>query len=173
MNYRHKWPSALFLLFAVISNSSAQPAAIPGFVSVQTTVHFDAENSDRQWSIPIKATGGHTEYILSLQPQYWAGGRIEGVDLVLKRSDSAEGTPNLLEPTGEWHGLQAYKFPAAVLAQGIEKANFGPKRSIYVRQFGLVIQIEVVAANVSKFSAGNYKLDALDLRVNVHNLVLL
>jgi hypothetical protein len=97
MNYHRQRLFALFMQFAVISSLAAQSAGIPGIISIQTTLHFDAKDSDHRWLIPIQSTDGQTEYILSLRPQYWAGGRIEGVDLMLKRSDSAEGAPNLLE----------------------------------------------------------------------------
>jgi hypothetical protein len=72
-------------------------------------------------------------------------------------------------PAGSSHGLRAYDFAADDLAHGVKKPAFGEKRTMSLKNLGLVIQITVSKATVSQISAGSYQLDALDLQIEVHN----
>jgi hypothetical protein len=92
------------------------------------------------------------------------------LELVLRRSADKSDAPNLLDPTGSRHGLQAYDFAADDLAQGVQKSAFGEMRTVPVKSLGLVLRIAISKAAVSTISAGNHQLDALDLQVEVDNL---
>jgi hypothetical protein len=91
------------------------------------------------------------------------------LELVLRHPSDKTDAPNLLDPTGSRHGLQAYDFAADDLAQGVQKSAFGEKRTVSLKKSGLVVRIAVSKATVSPISAGNYQLDALDLQIEVDN----
>jgi hypothetical protein len=77
--------------------------------------------------------------------------------------------PNLLDPTGTRHGLQAYDFAANDLAQGVQKSAFGEKRTVSLKSLGLIVRITVLKVAVSPISDGDYQLDALNLQIEVDN----
>jgi hypothetical protein len=115
-------------------------------------------------------TDGRTVYALSLEPDFDVRHHIVTLELVLRHSTDKSDAPNLLDPTGSRHGLQAYDFAADDLAQGVRKSAFGEKRTVPLKSLGLVLRIAISKAAVSPISAGNHQLDALDLEVEVDNL---
>ena len=129
------------------------------------------DSNQAKWSIPIKSSDGHTVYTLSFDhPFLWVGGQLEGVDLVLQRPHDKADAPNLLEPPGNWHGLQAYMFAADDLAKGGQHLAFGEKRTITVNKLGLIVRIVVLNAKVSPISSEDFQLDSLNLKIEVDNL---
>jgi hypothetical protein len=120
--------------------------------------------------VPVKASDGSTVYVLALEPDFDVEHHAVTLELVLRHSGDKTDAPNLLDPTGRRHGLQAYDFAANDLARGVQKSAFGEKRTVSLKSLGLVVRIVVSKASVSPISAGNYQLDALDLQVEVDNL---
>ena len=88
-----------------------------------------------------------------------------------ERTESAKtDASNLLDPTGRRHGLQAYDFAADDLAQGVQKSAFGEKRTVSLKNLGLVLEIAVSRAAVSPVSGSRYQIDALELQIEANNL---
>ncbi len=139
----------LAAFLAVALSLSHQLSAQPRIVPVQTTASFSIESADSPWSVPIKTTDGRTAYVLSLEPWRDVGKRLIGADLVLRRAQARSGSSNLLEPTGNWHGLQAYDFLGRDLAQGTQKTAFGEQRTIVVKRLGFKVHIALLSAKVS------------------------
>jgi hypothetical protein len=132
---------------------------------------FSAGSARSEWSIPIKSTDGRTVYILSLNPEFWAGAQeVEGLDLVLRRSSEKRNATNLLAPTGNWHGLQSFNFPAVDFANGVEKSVFGGKRTIFVRRLGLAIEVEILKAKIGPTRLEQYELEELGLKIQIDNI---
>ena len=136
-------------------------------------LHVDASVSTQpgksSWNTPIKGAGGAEVYVLSLEPDFDVGDNIVTVELVLRRAGSLSDAPNLLDPTGSRHGLQMYDFAANDLAKGPEASVFGAKRVVVLDRFGLVVTAEILSATVKQVSSGNYRLDRLDLQIEVNN----
>jgi hypothetical protein len=148
------------------SNAVAKPRIIP----LQTNAAFSSRSPESHWSVPIKSTDGSTVYVLSLEPDFDVEHHAVTLELVLRRSGDKTDAPNLLDPTGRRHGLQAYDFAAKDLSQGAQKSAFGEKRALSLKGLGLVVRIAVSNAAVSPISAGNYQLDVLDLQIDVDNV---
>jgi hypothetical protein len=104
-----------------------------------------------------------------LEPDLDVGHHVVTLELVLRRPGAKPDAPNLFDPTGKRHGLQAYDFAADDLAPGVQKAAFGAKRTVSLKSLGLVVRMDVSKATVSPVSAGNYQLDALELQIEVDN----
>jgi hypothetical protein len=148
------------------------PSAVakPRLIPLRTSLTFSSRSPEGSWSVPIKSTDGRTVYVLSLEPDFDVGHHIVTLELVLRHSADKSDAPNLLDPTGSRHGLQAYDFVADDLAKGVQKSAFGEKRTVPLKSLGLVLRIAVSKAAVSPTSAGNHQLDALDLEIEVDNL---
>ena len=149
----------------MVSDAAANPRIVP----LRTSARFSAQSAENRWSVPIKSTDGRTVYVLSLEPELDVGNHIAELELVLRRPSARNDAPNLLDPTGIWHGLQACDFPGRDLAQGVQKTVFGEKRTIHLKRLGLVVRIAVLKATVSPISAGDFQIDALDLQIVVDN----
>lgn len=148
---------------------NANAVARPRIVPLRATATFSSQSPENRWSVPIKSTDGGSVYVLSLEPDFDVGHHIVTLELVLRHSGDKTDAPNLLDPTGKRHGLQAYDFAADDLAQGVQKSAFGEKRTVFLKSLGLVVRIDVSKAMVRPISAGNYQLDALDLQIKVDN----
>jgi len=156
----------LLVMLGLYTNASAKSRIVP----LQSRATFSALSSENNWSIPIKSTDGSAAYVLSLEPQFDVGHHIVTLELVLRYPGDKTNVPNLLEPKGRWHGLQAYDFAAGDLAGGVQKSAFGEKRLVFLKSLGLKIRIVISKVIVSQFSAGNYQLDALELQIEVNNV---
>jgi hypothetical protein len=156
---------SLAAILNLLSNAAANPRIAP----LRTNVTLSSESAENRWSLPIKTTDGRTAYVLSLEPDFSVGHHLAALTLVLRHSGDKADTPNLLDPTGVWHGIQPCDFVANDLAQGAQKSVFGEKRTILVKNSGLVARIVVSRATVSPISADNYQLDALDLQIEINN----
>jgi hypothetical protein len=147
------------------ANATTRPRIVP----VRGTATFSSQSPESRWSVPIKSTDGSMVYVLSLESDFDVGHHVVTLQLVLRGSGDKANAPNLLDPTGRRHGLQAYDFSANDLAQGVQKSAFGEKRMVSLKNLGLVLRVAVSKAAVSPVSAGNYQLDALDLQIEVDN----
>jgi hypothetical protein len=157
--------AASLATLSLYSSAVAKPRIVP----LRTSATFSSLSPESRWSAPIKSTGGSTVYVLSLEPDFDAGHHPVTLELVLRHPGDKIDAPNLLDPTRKRHGLQAYDFAAEDLAQGVQKSAFGEKRTVTLKNLGLVVQIAVSKAVVSPISAGNHQIDALDLQVEVDN----
>jgi hypothetical protein len=157
--------AASLVTLGLLSDVSAQPRIVP----VGTSATFSSRSPENRWSVPIKSTDGSTVYVLSLEPDFDVGHHVVTLELVLRRSADKTDAPNLLDPTGNRHGLQAYDFAANDLADGVQNSAFGEKRKMSLKNLRLVIQVVVSKALVSPVQAGNHQLDALALQIEVGN----
>jgi len=157
-------------IFAGVLSLTSNAATMPRVAPLQTRVTFSAQSGENWRAIPIKSTTGKTVYVLSLEPYFEIKKHITGIDLVLRHPGDEADAPNLLEPTGRWHGLQAYDFAGGDFAQGVQKSAFGEKRTVTLKNLGLVVRIAVSKAIVRPVSGGYYQFDALELQIEVDNL---
>lgn len=149
---------------------AAGPLAAPTIVPKHFALHFLPELDAGDYTEYIVASTGVKIYVISLEPERDTRGRVAGVDLVLQDVKSSGRESNLLSPKGNWHGLQPYDFVAADLAQGAAKSAFGARRSIAMKQRGIVVRMSISRAEVSSVPGGSYELKRLDLIVSVENL---
>jgi hypothetical protein len=157
---------AILAVSAGISTSFA--ATTPKIAPLQTRMTFSAHSEGRR-SVPIRSSDGSTSYILSLEPDFDVGHHVVTLELVLRHFGDKVDGPNLFDPTGPRHGLQAYDFAADDLAQGGPKSVFGRKRVLRLDDLGLVVRIIISGAVVHPVSAGNYQIDSVDLEIEVDN----
>jgi hypothetical protein len=150
---------------SLISNAVAKLLIIP----LRTSVTFSAQSSESRWSVPIKSTDGRAVYVLSLEPDFDVRHNVVTLELVLRHPHDKSDTTNLLDPTGRRHGLQAYDFAANDLAQGVQKSAYGERRTVSLKNLGIVLRIVISKATVNTISPGNSKIDELDLQVEVDN----
>ncbi len=87
-------------------------------------------------SLKVEAIDGKS-YELALKPGLDAKDNVVVVDLVLRRVGSDQ---NLLEPTGRWHGLQAFNFGANDLANGPDRAIYGATRKFLIKREKYIIE---------------------------------
>src|SRR5271157_826148 len=120
-------------ILSLLSNAAANPR----IVSLRTNVAFSSESAVNRWSVLIKTTDGRTAYVLSFEPDFSVGHHLAALTLVLHRSGDKADAPNLLDPTGTWHGIQPCDFVANDLAQGVQKSAFGERRTVPLRGLGL------------------------------------
>jgi hypothetical protein len=156
---------SLVTIPSLLSNAATNPRIVP----LRTNAAFSSESAKKHWTARIKTTDGRAAYVLSLEPDYSVGNHLAVLNLVLQRSGDKPDAPNLLDPTGIWHGIQPCDFVANDLAQGAQKSVFGVNRTILVKNLGLAVRITVAKAMVSPTSAGNYQLEALNLQIEVDN----
>jgi hypothetical protein len=136
---------------------------------------ISAQTAKKPWSIPITSSEGNTVYFLSYMPEYWVGGHLGGVDILLRRAGAGDGGANLLAPAKNWHGMQPFIFAANDLANGAEKSAYGKERTIPIGKLGLVVRITIVDASVGLISVGEPQLepqlDRLELQIEIENAV--
>jgi hypothetical protein len=123
----------LYRLLALLLCPFANAAANPRIVPVRTNAAFSSQTSERRWSVPIKTIDGRTAYILSLEPEFDIRQRPLTLDIVLRRPGDKAGSPNLLEPNRQWHGLQPWMFNANDLALGPQKSGYGKTRTLTLK----------------------------------------
>jgi hypothetical protein len=158
--------ASLFLALPSLFNLASGPNIEP----LSTKVIFTSKTPDTDWSIPLKSSAGGTLYVLSLKPESDSYGHVLSLNLVLRHSDGKPDTHNLLEPKGNWHGLQEYMFAADDLAKGTRHSAFGAKRKLILPDLGLVLRAVISNAAVAPFTRGNFAIKRLDLEISVENL---
>jgi hypothetical protein len=164
------WRFIFTFFLAEVLGLTSNAATKPKIVSFHTKAAFSAQSTERTWSVPLKSRDGRTIYVLSLEPDFYVGHQVEGLDLVLRYPSDQRKNSNLLAPVGIWHGLQSYMFQAADFEQGAENTAFGKSRTISVKRLGLEIRVTVLNMSISPISNGAPQLDALDLQIDVDNL---
>jgi hypothetical protein len=155
-----------FVGFFSLISGAAEPRIVP----LRAEAVFSAKNAQNLWSVPIRSTDGRTVYVLSLEPSNDNHHHPVVVSLVLRRIGDKPDSPNRLDPTGKWHGLQAYDFAGRDLKDGVQKSAFGEQRTVPLRNLGLIVHISVSKAVVSPVSTEFYEVDTLDLQIKVDNL---
>jgi len=65
--------------------------------------------------------------------------------------------------------LQPYDFAADDLANGVQKSAFGQKRTVVLKNLGLVVAITVANASINPTSAGHYQIAVLNLEIQIDN----
>lgn len=162
-------PHSIFIACLATLGSSLDAASKSRIIPVRTNVSFSSQSSEDRWSIPVKATNGSTVYVVSLDPEFSVGQHLAALTLGLRHFGDTPDAPNLLDPTGIWHGIQPCDFVASDFTRGIKKSVFGEKRTIRPKSVGLVIRIVVSKATVTPTSANTYQLEALDLQLEIDN----
>jgi hypothetical protein len=150
--------SAPLVLAMALLGTSVGAAGDRG--SLRATVRFDRTCSTNAW---FGAFGGKKHYVVSLEPVFDLSYEPIGWDLSLKGFGETE---NLLEPAGEWHGLQAYNLGAEDLAHGIDRSAFGRVRSFKSDGGRTTITLEVQEAAVATDSKGRLRLTVLKVLVS-------
>jgi hypothetical protein len=163
--------SAVPFLFALVAfglfaNAEARREIVP----LRASASFSSRAIVNLWKMPILGTDTAPVYVLSLEPDFDVRHRVTTVELVLRRAGDSTSAPNLLDPTGTRHGLQAYDFAAADLSNGIGKSAYGQKREVVLKRLGLVVSIVISKATVSSVSATDFQIDELNLQVEVDNV---
>jgi hypothetical protein len=138
-------------------------------IPMRTKVTFSSQSPENLWSVPIKSVDGKTIYFLSLVEDTDLEHHPITIELKMRRSGYKPDGANLLDPTGIRHGLQAYDFAADDLAQGVQKSAFGEKRTVRLKDVGLVVQIAVLKAAVCGISTRSHQIDSLELQIDVNN----
>ena len=155
--------------FLVILSLPPLAMATPKITPLKTNATFSARFPESRWSAPIQASDGRVAYVLSLEPDFDVDHHVVTLELVLRRAGAQRDAPNLLDPTRKRHGLQAYDFAANDLVNGAQKSAYGENRTVLLKSLGLMVQIDVAKAVVSRASAGTYQVDALELQIRVDN----
>jgi len=156
--------AAAFLAIAAFAPSAM---AKPEIVLLRTKATFSAQSPESHWSVPIKSSDGGTVYILSLEPDFDTRHHVVTLELVLRHPGENSTSANLLDPTGKRHGLQAYDFAAADLAQGADKSAFGEKRVLSPKNLSLTLQVTISRTTVKPTSEAAYEIERLDLQIDI------
>lgn len=160
-----------FALSLVIGALGVVPIAAVSMsiVPLRTTARITSQLIGGRWSVPVKSSNGNVAYILSLEPEVDVGNHLVFVELVLRPAGKNAAKTNLLEPSGNWHGLQPFMFPANDFVDGVEKAAFGKTRKWTLKSLGLEVQVTVKEAKVRPISS-DYQFDSLNLDIELSNL---
>ena len=162
----------LFLLPVIVLLSGLRTPGHSRIVPLRTTATYPSRPSGSNWHTVIKGTDGKAVYVLSLEPDFDVGHHLITLHLLLHRPGDKADTPNLLDPTGNRHGLQPYDFTAKYLAPNEGGPTTGEKRNLSIGNLGLSVQVVISKAEVSPISDGEYQLqiDKLELQIEVSNL---
>lgn len=158
-----------FFTACLVTAAMFNGVARAGIVPLRATATFSAGSPENRWSVPIKSSDGRLAYVLSLEPDFDVGHRVVTLELTLRRPDEKANSPNLLDPTGRRHGLQAYDFAADDLAHGAQRSVFGARRMVSLKNLGLVLRVVISGARVTPISTGRYQFNALVLQISVES----
>lgn len=136
-------------------------------LALHVNANFSAKSVDKPWSASIKRKDGSTAFVLSLAPDFDVGHNVVVLDLVLHRPSAKADDTNLLAPTPFVHGLQAYVFAAGDFVGGVEASTYGRERVIAAKGLGLVVDVQVLKAVVSKVSKDDFGMESLELQIDV------
>jgi hypothetical protein len=119
------------LLFAILVFPAAEAQAAP------------ANHAELLWpggaSASFSANG--TTYWATLKPEKDVDGNIVLIDLVLTRTGRAR---NLLEPKGNWHGIQPFDFGARDFRHGATRSIYGTDRIFPIGRERLRVHVRSV-----------------------------
>jgi hypothetical protein len=157
------------IVVLLVTLGAALSATSEGISPLHAQAVFSRSSPGKAWSEFVRTTSGKKVYRLFFDPQRDVSGILVGVDLVL--SDSMHGPGlNLLNPPGNWHGLQPYDFVASDFLHGPNKSGFGAHRVISVDRKGIVVDIDVLDVKVSASPGGKTQIDTVNLSIDVQNL---
>ncbi|MHB1206090.1 MAG: hypothetical protein ACYCZX_11005 [Rhodospirillaceae bacterium] len=128
-----------------------------------------------EWpNLTIKAANGSPAYVLTLWLQKDIKGNLSHIDLVLHLPGTRADASNLLDPSGRWHGLQAYDFNASDFTNGPERSIFGKTRTIEIknRKFNVTFSIskaEIVPVADHPIEGGEHAFTAFAVDIDVKN----
>jgi hypothetical protein len=159
----------LLLISALVLCPLLQAGTNTRIFPLQTSATFSFTSRETRWSVPIKAQDGSAAYFLSLEPDFDTGHHVVTLELVLRQAGKGRKGPNLFDPTGRLHGLQAWHFNADDLAHGVEKSAYGNIRTVPLKSLDLKVRVVVSDATVSPISSGRYELEAIHLQIDVAN----
>lgn len=155
---RYSAPLVLITLsFGSMVCGSSDPAVL------RATVQFDRARSANAW---FAAFGVKQHYVASLQPVFDISREPSGWDFAVTAPGETE---NVLEPSGNWHGLQAYNLVADDLLHGIDRSAFGRVRSFRING-GISIRLEIQEAVVAPDAKGNARFSLLKVLVTADGL---
>jgi hypothetical protein len=145
--------SRLLRVVAVLVLSIAALLQGPGSAqgaSFQAVLRYSAKPQERLMSLPIATLDAHGTYEVSLVPEVDTDQHVVVLDLVLgRRGEKADTSRNLFYPPGtNWHGLQPWIFGASDFRRGIAKSINGASRYVHVEYRGIVVQIDVLKADI-------------------------
>lgn len=115
----------------------------------QVDVQVSARSGGNAWVgyVNDRRRRSHVEYEFLLEPEYDAGELLSGWNLLLFRPEHRN--ENLLEPAGQWHGLQPFNFVARDLASGPDTSVLGRTRTIAARRAKATVTLRVEQAVVA------------------------
>jgi len=160
--------TALLLVFvAAYSPSLAAVAPLPDLVMPQRfEVHFSRSCSPNAWIAAVASRRPGISLQLSVMPEFDISGNLLGWQVALVNLRAPD--KNLLEPRGNWHGLQAYDLMATDFRQGPERSAFGRSRRIDLPEKGVLV-IAVAKAVVSDSGEGISVFDDLVLDLSIES----
>jgi len=121
----------------------------------------------------VKARNGSPAYVIKFVPDGPQADHVNHIDLFMQRPRANADASNLLEPEGNWHGLQAYDFVASDFVQGAEHSGFGPTRHIQIKRRKLDVTFSIIKAavhHVDRPAPADYAFDDLTLEVVITNI---
>ena len=148
----------------------SQETALPSITPTHLRLEFVRDAHKNGCTDYVYSTPKTRLYVLTLEPSFDRANHATGVDLVLRDVGKPKPDENLLEPSGNWHGLQPFNFVANDLLHGVDKSAFGALRDVDVKSRGLKIAIRVDSAHVAILPDGTNELDRLKLSLAVENL---
>ena len=115
---------------------------------------------------PVRAGKETKTLAIELIPEFCVGHEIIGWDVDIHTISLSAGTRsrNLLEPEGNWHGLQ----PFMILAQDIDRSTeFNSRRDFWVGAFHFVVEISGGRTKLSTGDPTEPVIESLQLAVEV------
>jgi hypothetical protein len=157
-------------VWALIITFIGAAYAAPPIAPLNVTLHWTAAGPVSQ-PVPVRLVDGTTAYLLWIEPEKDADGRIATLNLVL-RSKAPGQNANLLAPAGNWHGYQLFMFGARDFFEGIDRSAYGATRNFVNIQRPL--RVKATVSNVIVAPTGPngilaYGFISLDLVVEIDN----
>jgi len=150
-----------FLAALIVAGGLVQPCLARGTTSSQVTPSVSSSCGGNAWFAYISPPGHpQSVYELRLLPTVDVSGHVVGWDLEL--SPASDRDANLLEPSGNWHGLQPFNFLGRDFVDGARGSPFGAKRRIPVRGTSNSLVVNVKSSDGTETEA-----KALSLQVQL------
>ena len=147
-----------------------QGSALSRIAPEQMQAEYSRGALTKGWTDYTYSAAKKKLYVLSLEPQVDTAKHVIGLDVVLRDADKPNADENLLDPPGEWHGLQPYSFMASDLVNGPRGSAFGSRRSIAVTNRGLSIGIRILDVRIRTLPNSTHEISELRLALSADNL---
>lgn len=163
---------ALILALApcALQQHQKQGIALSRIAPEQVEVEYSRGALTNGWMHYIYSAARKKLYVFSLEPQIDNAKHVIGIDVVLHDADKPNADENLLNPPGNWHGLQPYSFMASDLVNGPVKSAFGLHRIITVTNRGLNIGIRILDVKIGTLPDSAHEISELKLSLSADNL---